>query len=77
MTDVLIINRVPGVPAGEIVPLDKRMQGHVKAGNAVVLPNTHEAWEDEPQSAAPVLGMHGTGAADDTDVEDDAADEEE
>lgn len=79
MTDVLIINKVPGVPAGEIVPLTDRLRKHVKAGNAKVLPNAHQAWEDEPASEPPALGMHGTGTSGDVEVDDEdaATDEEE
>ncbi len=48
MTDVLILKRIPGHREGEIVPLTPRLQNHVDAGNAKVVPNAHPAWEPEP-----------------------------
>lgn len=84
MTEVLILHRIPGARVGAIVPLDERMEQHVAAGNAKILPNAHEPWNDderpEPQ-APPVHLSTSTGSAPalslvdhDDDTEDDPED---
>lgn len=50
MTDVLILKRIPGHRRGEIVPRSARLEQHIKAGNAKILPNEHEAWNGAPHS---------------------------
>lgn len=50
MTDVLIIKRIPGHRRGEIVPRSERLEQHIRAGNAKILPNEHDAWNGEPQA---------------------------
>lgn len=74
MTDVLILKRIPGHKPGAVVPLDARLQGHVDAGNAKILPNTHAAWSaPEPvrDSTPPTLNIVTTGTIDDLDDADD------
>lgn len=48
MTDVLILKRIPGHRRGDITPLTSRLEQHVKAGNAKILPNEHDAWNGDP-----------------------------
>lgn len=66
MTDVIILKRIPGHRAGAIVPLTKRLEQHVKAGNARKLPSGH-AWDDLDSADAPtpVLTGSSTGSHDD------------
>lgn len=66
MTDVLILKRIAGHRAGQIVPLDERLQGHVKAGNARILPNEHAPWDGHETEQVPATVHHvtTTGAAD-------------
>jgi hypothetical protein len=52
MTDVLILKRIPGHRRGDITPKTARMEQHIKAGNAKILPNAHEAWNGD-QSPEP------------------------
>lgn len=54
MTDVVIIHNIAGHKAGEIVPLTARLEQHVAAGNAKIIPNEHAAWSggDEPAPQA-------------------------
>lgn len=82
MTDVLILHRIPGLRPGQIVPLDDRLQKHVDAGNAKVLPNSHEAWNGagddgvEPQ-APPVLQVSAMQADPELEAELDAIEDED
>jgi hypothetical protein len=55
MTDVLILKRIPGHRRGDITPLTSRMEQHIKAGNAKILPNAHEAWNGDSQESSPGL----------------------
>lgn len=77
MTDVLILHRIPGLKAGAVVPLTPRLQQHVDAGNAKIIPNTHDAWAgDAPErdSTPPALNVVGTGTIADIDDEDEDTD---
>jgi hypothetical protein len=77
MTDVLILHRIPGLKPGQVVPLTPRLEQHVAAGNAKIIPNAHGEYEApaEPRdSQAPVLHMVGTGTAQDADADDDTDD---
>lgn len=70
MTDVLILHRIPGHKPGDVVPLDARLQNHVDAGNAKILPNAHQAWaapEQPRDSTPPTLNIVSTGTIDDID----------
>lgn len=77
MTDVLILHRIPGHKPGDVVPLDARLQNHVDAGNAKILPNAHGSWSaPEPvrDSTPPTLNLVSTGTIDDADIDDDTED---
>lgn len=68
MTDVLIDKKIAGHVKGSVVPLTPQLQKHVEAGNAIILPNSHEAWQgqENPEPTTPdVLTMQGTGHASD------------
>ncbi len=56
MTDVVILHGIPGFKAGDITPLTDRLVSHVAAGNAKLLPNEHDAWDNdaEPETAEPM-----------------------
>lgn len=74
MTDVIILHRIPGARAGEIRQLDERMQKHVAAGNARIIPNSHEGWNgsgSSEQKAPPILQAVGMGSATLYDVDED------
>lgn len=65
MTDVLITSKIAGGRPGQILPLDARLQKHVDAGNARILPNSHDGWEGEQatEHARPqILQATGTSA---------------
>jgi hypothetical protein len=70
MTDVLILHRIPGNKPGDVVPLTDRLQKHVDAGNAKIIPNRHDAWRAEEvarDSQPPALNLVSTGTVDDSD----------
>lgn len=49
MTDVVLNKKILGKRAGTILPYTKALEGHVKAGNATVLPAEHEADRAQPR----------------------------
>lgn len=53
MTDVVILHRIPGHKPGAITELTERLQRHVDAGNARIIPNRHDAWVVEEPAPAP------------------------
>jgi hypothetical protein len=74
MTDVLILKRIPGLKPGQVVPLTARLEQHVAAGNAKIIPNEHGEYAAPPEprdSQPPVLHMVGTGTAEDVVADDD------
>lgn len=58
MTEVVILHRIPGHEAGEITELTPRLEQHVLAGNARIIPAPHDAWSGEeaqlPPQASPL-----------------------
>lgn len=66
MTDVIVLHKIPGARRGQIVPLDERLENHVKAGNAAVLPGENDAFGDHEvdKDPAPVLQGASTGSYD-------------
>lgn len=74
MTDVLILHRIPGAKPGDILPLDNRLQKHIDAGNAKIIPDGHSGWKDTQPETAPVVALNAwsTGTADDEEPESDA-----
>jgi hypothetical protein len=74
MTDVLILHRIPGGKPGQILPLTPRLQRHVEAGNAKILPNENPAFGSVESEPAPIEihNLTGTGHSDaDDDLYDD------
>lgn len=81
MTDVVILQRIPGHKPGDVVPLTPRLDKHVEAGNAKIIPNRHDAFaapEQPRDSTVPPLHAVGTGSLADAadDVDDDTEDED-
>lgn len=81
MTDVLIIKHIPGASPGDVRPLDERMERHVRAGNATLLPDAPAETEAVVEHREPEAVLQGasTGSWDgeeDAELEG-AADEEE
>lgn len=67
MTDVIILHRIPGARPGAILPLDERLERHVRAGNARVLPKADNGPARVEAAAPQVLSGASTGHASDAD----------
>lgn len=81
MTDVVILQRIPGHKPGDVVPMTPRLEQHVAAGNAKIIPNRHDAFsapEQPRDSTIPALHAIGTGSVDDlADDDEDSYDDED
>lgn len=84
MTHVLILKKIAGYEAGRVVELTDRLQKHVDAGNAKVVPNLPGEVEPEDDGivthdgytqASPKLTGSGLSAIYGDDQDDDTSDE--
>lgn len=75
MTDVVLNKKILGHRAGTVLPYTKALEGHVRAGNATVLPAEHEGDQahpsqyDRPAEPRSPLALAPTYDAGEDDVE--------